>query len=230
MRVTLLVFMLCLSFHLGAQRFSLLVEAGGLRGQVDGDKIQGFHYTGFNVGIGSYYTFTPQHFLAVKSSFYNQGSRRKDKFQPRLRDGFQLEVDIRTIGIELSYKYDPRNRNYFFGAGMVRHQLVGLNYDIIDNEVGEEVRSFEADQLRSGFNSLKFYTGYNLFDRAGLYLSLESAVSDLVKYKFFDIQSLIPYSVSLVFTYEILAAEEVNSKRRPGSKSRSRTNTPVRRN
>jgi len=225
---SLLIFFF-LSFHLGAQRFSLLVEAGGLKGQMDGDKIQGFYYNGYNVGIGSYYTFTPQHFLAVKSSFYNQGSRRKDVFQPRLREGFQLEVDLRTIGMEVSYKFDPVDKAYFMGAGLVRHQLVGINYDIIDNETDGDARMFEADQLRSGFTSLKLYYGFNLFERAGIYFSFESAVSDIVKYNFFEIQSLIPYSVSAVFTYEILAAAEVKAKKRPGSKTRTKSRKPKRR-
>ena len=218
----ILMVLICFGINLHGQRFSFLAEVGGMRTQIDGDKIQGFHNNGYIVGIGTNYTFTPQHFIAVKSTFYNQGSRRKDQFQPRPRDGFQLEVDLRTIGIELSYKYDPSDRSYFLGAGLVRHQIVNLKYDIIDNEIEDNSRMFESDQLRSGFTSIKFYYGFTLLARGGLYFSLETSVSDIVKYDFFEVQSLIPYSLAAVFTYEIKAAVKVKRKSRPGSKSRKK--------
>lgn len=216
----ILAILLLSTLSLCGQRFSLLLEAGALKSQMDGDKIQGFYNNGYNVGIGSYYTFTPQHFLAVKSTFYDQGSSRKNEFQPKLREGFQMEVDLKSIGIELSYKFDPKSQPYFGGLGLVRHQVVGLDYQIIDNEIEEETRMLTSNELRNGFTSVKFFYGINFSQRTGIYVAFESAISDLIKQNFFEIQSLIPYSIAAVFTYEIIAAEEVKTKKRPGSKRR----------
>lgn len=204
------------------QRFSLIAEAGGMKAQVDGDKVQGFHYNGFVVGIGTHYAFTPQHFLTVKTSLYNQGSRRKDKFARRPREGFQMEMDFNSIGLELSYKFAPVGRPYFLGAGFVRHQLVGLNYEIIDNViVPEEKFVLDPDRISSSYNSIKFYYGFDIFKRAGLYLAFESAITDMLKTDFEEIRTLTPYSLSAVFTYEIIAPKIDEKKKRPGSKSRA---------
>ena len=205
---------------LEAQRFSLLAEAGGLRGQIHGDKIEGFHYNGYTFGIGSNYTFTPEHFLAIKTTYYNQGSRRKNELESVRREGFQLEIDLNTIGLELAYKYNPSHLPHFYGIGFVRHQLVDLKYEIVTSQLEGSGLQLDPNQLKSGFHSLKFFYGFDLFKRASLYGSVETSVSNMLSSKFFEVNRLKPYSIAVIFSYEIFASKEVVTKKRPGSKSR----------
>jgi opacity protein-like surface antigen len=222
--LSLFVFLLGLSCNsLNAQRFSFLAEAGGLRAQIDGDKIQGFYYNGYTFGIGSNYTFTPEHFLAIKTTYYNQGSRRKSDLESQRREGIQLEVDLNTIGLELTYKYDPVHLPHFYGLGFVRHQLIDLDYEIVESQLEGDGRLLDPDQVKSGFNSLKFYYGVDLFKRASIYASMETSVSNILSSRFFEVKRLVPYSIAVIFSYEIFAAKEVVMKKRPGSKSRTKT-------
>lgn len=213
------------SFILGiqAQRFSFLTEVGGLRSQIEGDKIQGFYYNGYTVGIGSNYMMNYQNFLSIRTSFYSLGSTRKEENRTKLSNGIQLEMDLKTVGLELSYKYEPYQLSYFLGVGLVRHQLVDFEYDIITRQKEDEIGEFSSDFLFNSFTSLKMYFGHNVFKRAEIYLSLETSLTNLVKENFFEINALIPYSLHAVFTYEIIAPEIKEPRRRSGSKSRSAT-------
>jgi hypothetical protein len=221
--ISLVIFFFGLSIDgLEAQRFSFLAEVGGLKGQVDGDKIQGFYYNGYTFGIGSNYTFTPEHFLAIKTTYYNQGSRRKSDLVTERREGIQLELDLNSIGLELAYKFAPYQKNYFYGVGFVRHQLVDLNYEIIESQLQGSDLSLNPDQIRSGFNSFKFYGGFDVFERASIYASLEASVSNMLDERFYEVRKLTPYSLAVIFSYEIFSAEEVKMKSRPGKKSRTK--------
>ncbi|WP_235296725.1 hypothetical protein [Portibacter marinus] len=218
-------FLLCLlSLHTGlGQRFSLLAEAGIVRAQIDGDKIQGFHYPGYVIGIGTHYSISIEHALSVKTSYYRHGSRAKDSFLPVSRSPFQMQMDLNSIGLEFSYKFEPKESYYFVGGGFVRHQLVQLKYDIVSNplyEADKEKFILTSDQLSSSYVSFKIYYGLKLFNRADIYFALETGFTDLLKEELEQLQSLNPYSLSAVFTYEIIAAKVEERKVRPGRKIR----------
>lgn len=219
-----LVLLICLGFlnSIRAQRFSLLVEAGPLRGQVDGDKLQGFFYNGFSAGIGSNVTLEKEHFASIKTSYYAQGSKLQDLSQRGVNQSLQLSTDLQTIGLELSYKYKPVNEIYFVGLGFVRHQLVKLEYEVHSKPLlpGDPERILDPGQLKSGFTSLKIYAGFRAFPKGEIYFALESSLTNLLNSDFFEVKSLVPYSISAVFTYEIIAPEEVRVRKRPGSKVR----------
>ncbi len=210
------------TFYLYGQRFSLLAEVGGMRSQIDGDKIQGFYYNGYNVAIGSNYAFNSQNFLSIKTAFYSQGSTRKDQFQPKLREGFQLEIDLRTIGVEISYKFAPAEKRYFLGAGVVQHQVVDFRYKIIDNVIEAEQVALDPEQISSSFTSAKFFYGFDVFPKGSIYFSLQSSMTNMLESNFEQIRTLTPYSVAAVFTYEIIASKIEEKKSRPGAKTRTR--------
>ena len=216
------IFLLSLSFILGlnAQRFSFLSEVGGLRSQIDGDKIQGFYYNGYTAGIGSNYMMNYQNFISIKTSFYSQGSVRREDNRSKLTNGIQLEMDLRTVGLELSYKYEPYQLSYFLGAGLVRHQLVDFQYDIVTRQKQDEIGELTSDFLSKSFTSMKLYFGYNVFARSEIYLSVETSLTNLVKNNFFEVKTLIPYSLHAIFTYEIIAPEIKKPRHKAGSKSR----------
>lgn len=217
----LLVFMLASTSLLG-QRFSLLAELGGLRGQVEGDKITGFFYNGFTLGIGSNYTITPDNFFTVKTSYYSQGSRRRSSRVWEMTEGVQIEMDLNSVGLEFGYKYEPQNKFFFAGASYLRHQLVSLDYEVVVSQLQGAEEEFDPATIRSGFNSAKVYYGIDVFPRASVYGAFEISFTNMLESDFFDVDRITPYSVSLVFAYEIFAAKEVQVKARPGSKTRQR--------
>ena len=96
-----------------AQKFSFLPEAGLLLTQIDGDKLHGFHKKGFLFGMGTYYPLSNSFNMAIKTSFYHQGSVRKDRFQDKLPQGIQLEMGLSTVGLEFSTMWAPSHRSFF---------------------------------------------------------------------------------------------------------------------
>ena len=204
-----------------SQRFSLLADIGVIKSQVDGDKIQGFYYNGYLFGIGSNYAFNEKHFLAIKTSFQQLGSNRKNLFQPRLEDGFQVELDFSTIALECSYKFDPPSRRFFMGAGVLRHQIVNLDYEIVDNIVKDEDKILiDSELLSSSYFSFKFYYGIKLLKRTSLSLAFETAFTDIMKSNLDELRTLKPYLLAATFSYEIIAPKIDSNGRRPGTKAR----------
>ncbi|GLR19226.1 hypothetical protein [Portibacter lacus] len=220
-----IILLLVLGFltSIKAQRFSLITEIGGLKTQVDGDKIQGFYYNGYTAGIGTNYAFNAENFLSVKTAYYDQGSRVKNKYEPKPVEGFQLALDFSTVGLEVSYKFQPYSKKYYLGIGAVHHQIISFEYGIVEEKAREFDRNLSSDQLRGSFNSIKAYYGYELFDRASLYFATQISTTNLMKSNFHQIKSLVPYSIELVFSYEIFATKNDKFKSRPGSKSRKKT-------
>ncbi|WP_235296489.1 hypothetical protein [Portibacter marinus] len=217
----ILLFGVFFLFTAEAQRFSLVTEVGGMKTQVDGDKIQGFHYNGVVFGLGSVYTINESNFLAVKTSYYRQGSRRKDQFQDRPREGFQLQLDFQTIALELSYKHKLPGGKSFLGAGFLRHQLVNLDYELVSVvQKGADDLELTAEELNSAYLSVKGFAGRQIFPRTELYLAMESAISNMLTTDFSVIRTLAPYSLSAVLTYEIIAPK-FEQRKKPGYKKRS---------
>jgi len=204
------------------QRFSLLAEAGIVRGQIDGDKLQGFHYPGYVFGIGTNYSFNRTNDISVKTSYYRQGSISTKAFSAPSVDAFQIQMDMNTIGLEISYKYDPEDQFYFLGGGIVRHQVVKVNYEIDTSPFTSSNEKFTLDSeaLSTSYFGVKIYYGINLLERAGAYFALESGFTDLLKEPNDRIKRLSPYFLSAVFTYEIIAPNIEEKKNRPGSKAR----------
>jgi hypothetical protein len=205
-----------------AQRFSLLVEGGPLRGQVDGDKLDGFNYRGFTAGIGSNVTLTNEHFISIKTSYYSQGSKQEEPGLSDMSKRLQIATELQTIGLELSYKYRPLEKFYILGLGVVRHQVANVEYEVFSKPmiVFEEDKTLGPRQLKSGFTSLKLYAGFRAFSRGEVYFSVEGSMTNLLNSDFLEFESLVPYSLAVVFTYEIISPKEVKTRSRPGSKVR----------
>lgn len=217
----LVLFMLAYG-SLAGQRFSFLSELGGLRGQIDGDNIDGFYYNGFTLGFGSNYTISNDHFISVKTSYYSQGSRRSSDTAWDLGEGLQIEMDLNSVGLEIGYKYAPKDKFLFGGISYVRHQLVSSDYKLFLIQTKEGREEFDPTTIRSGFNSVKSYYGLDLFPRASIYGAFEISYTNLLESNYLEVERILPYSLSLVFSYEILAAKEIKVNARPGSKTRPR--------
>lgn len=202
-----------------AQKFSFLPEAGLLYGQIDGDKLHGYHKTGFIAGIGTYYPLGNGFNLAVKTSFYKQGSVRKDRFQDKLPSGIQLEMDLNTVGLEVSAMYAPTTRAFFFGAGAVHHQILDFDYKIIDNVISGPERIIDPRTVSSSFNNLKIFIGWSFATSFRFTIAYERSFTDILKEDFINITRLHPYHLAFTFSYEI---NPVTRKKTKAKKERSR--------
>jgi hypothetical protein len=199
------------SIHLVGQHFSFITEAGYLKSQVDGDKIHGFYKSGFQLGIGTKYGFTDVSSFLIKTSFYQQGSARKDRFQDKLEDGIQLELTLKSIGLEASYQYDHPGKSFFLGGGLVQHRIISFNSEIIENDVKNGLQSLDEDLISNYFTDLKVYYGSKFLDDLSFYFYFELSLTNILKSEFENLARLTPYSFGVNLSYEIKSGK---SKRR----------------
>lgn len=206
--------------NLEAQKFSFLPEAGLLFSQIDGDKLNGFHKTGVIIGIGTHYALSDQFNLGIKTSFFRQGSARKDPFQEKLPDGIQLEMGLSTVGLEFSMMYSPLGNSLFFGAGLVHHQILDFDYNIVDNRISGPERILDAEFVNSSFNNVKFFLGWSFLTSYRFTISYERSFSDILNTDFFNIARLRPYHMAFTFSYELNPVKKGKSKKKKTRKRR----------
>lgn len=180
--------------------------------QIDGDKLQGFHKTGFLAGIGTHYPLSNSIKLAIKTSYYSQGSSRKDPFQDKLPEGIQLEMGLSTVGLELSTMFAPIDRSFFFGVGMVHHQILNFDYKIVDNVINGQARMLDATTVGSSFNNIKFYLGWSFATSYRFTIAYERSFTDILDEDFFNIARLRPYLMAFTLSYELNPAKKKKSK------------------
>jgi len=181
--------------------------------------LQGFHKNGVKIGIGTHYLFTDNFNLGIKTSFYRQGSARKDPFQDKLPDGIQLEMGLSSIGLELSTMYSPVNRSIFVGAGFVHHQILDFDYNIVDNVISGPEKILAPENVASSFNSVKFFLGWSFFTSYRFTIAYERSVNDIMSTDFFNIARLRPYHLAFTFSYEL---NPVKKNRKKQKKTRKR--------
>lgn len=196
------------------QKFSFLPEAGLLMTQIDGDKLQGYHKTGVLIGIGTHYSLSSDFILAIKTSFYRQGSARKDRFQEKNPDGIQLEMGLSTVGLELSAMYAPIDRSFFFGGGLVHHQILDYDYNIVDNVISGPPRILEPTVVSSSFNNVKFFLGWSFATSYRFTIAYEKSFTDILQENFFNIERLRPYHLAFTLSYELNPIKRKKSKRK----------------
>ena len=211
---------LILGLTSGAQKFSFLPEAGLLFSQIDGDKLNGFHKNGVIIGIGTHYALADQFNLGIKTSFFRQGSARRDPFQEKLPDGIQLEMGLSTVGLELSAMYSPLSKSLFLGAGIVHHQILDFDYNIVDNVISGPERILNPENVSSSFNNLKFFMGWSFYTSYRFTISYERSVNDILIEDFFNIARLRPYHMAFTLSYELNPVKKKKStqKKRRGRK------------
>ncbi len=203
-----------------SQKFSFLPEAGLLLTQIDGDKLQGFHKKGFIVGIGTHYSLSENFKIAIKTSFYRQGSTRKDIFQDKLPEGIQLEIGLNTVGLEFSTLYAPIDRSFFFGLGLVHHQILDFKYNIVDNVITGPARVLDPAIVASSFNNIKFFLGWSFAISYKFTIAYETSFSDILNEDFFNIARLRPYLLSFSFSYELNPGKKKKPKQKRIRKQR----------
>lgn len=214
MKYFLSLFLLCVAAQGISQKFSFVPEAGILLTQIDGDKLQGFHKTGFIAGIGTHYPLSNSIKIAIKTSFYRQGSSRKDPFQDKLPDGSQLEMGLSTVGLELSTLFSPIDRSFFFGFGLVHHQILNYDYNIVDNVINGPERILDPTTIASSFNNIKFYLGWSFATSYRFTIAYARSFTDILKEDFLNIGRLKPYNMSFTFSYELNPAKKKKTKGR----------------
>lgn len=215
------VLIIFLSINLSGQKFSFLPEVGLLRTQMDGDKLQGYHKTGFLVGIGTHYALSNSVNLAVKTSFYSHGSARKDRFQDKLDEGIQLEMGLSTIGLEVSAMYQPEGKSIFLGAGLVNHTILDYDYKVIDNVISGPPRILEPSAVSRSFNSIKLYVGWRFNRSYRFTIAYEKSFSDILVDDFFNLNRLLPYHLAFSLSYEFNPQKEKRNQK--AKKRRVRT-------
>ena len=210
---TILPFLLFVfgSIHLIGQDFSFITEVGYLRSQVDGDKVHGFYKSGFQLGIGTKYGFTDVSSLLIKTSFYQQGSARKDRFQDKLEDGIQLELTLKSIGLEASYQYKHPKKSFFLGGGLVQHRIISFDSEIINNDINNGLQSLDEDLISNFFTDMKVFYGSKFIHDLSFYFYFELSLSNILKSEFENLGHLTPYSLGVNLSYEIKSGK---SKRR----------------
>lgn len=205
---------------LTAQKFSFLPEAGFLLSQIDGDKLNGFHKKGILLGIGTHYPLSNSIKLAIKTSYYRQGSTRKNKFDDKLPAGVQLEMNLNTIGLEFSTIFVPAERSIFFGLGLVHHQILNFDYEVVDNVIVGDFRILDPAQVNTSFNNVKFFLGWSFATSYKMTISYESSFSDILNDDFVNIARLRPYMLTFSLSYELNPSKKKKSKKKKLRKSR----------
>ncbi|MDF1695621.1 MAG: hypothetical protein P1U56_07325 [Saprospiraceae bacterium] len=209
-----------LSTSVYCQRFSFLPEAGMLMTQIDGDKLQGYHKRGVLLGIGTHYALSNNINLGIKTSFYRQGSARKDAFQDKLEDGIQLEMGLSTVGLEVSTVYEPIDKSIFLGVGFVHHQILNYDYKIIDNVVAGPPRLLDPTTVSSSFNNIKFFLGWRFSTSYRFTIAYEKSFSDILDEDFFNIARLLPYHLAFTMSYEFNPSKKKKGKQKRSRKTR----------
>lgn len=196
---------------LQAQNFGLLLESAFLKAQIDGDNLKGYNFSGYFVGIGSNISFKKSNYFAVKTSFYNQGSRNTAEYHTKIGNDIRLEIDMKSIGVELSYKYASPALAYFLGIGLVHHQIVFFDYNIIEIGNFSEREKLQDDDIIKSFNSAKFFIGYKFNKAFEAYVFSENALNGILEKKFYNIPTLIPYSYGIALSYQLTSLKNEKS-------------------
>ncbi len=207
------LFVLFTGLALQAQKFSFLPEAGFLMTQIDGDKLHGFHKKGFKIGIGTNYRLYDDIKAAIKTSYYSQGSIRKSRFQDKLPEGVQLEMGLNTIGLELSTMYDPSHKSLFLGFGLVHHQILDFDFNIVDNVVYGPAKSLNPEIVANSFNNVKFFLGWTFATSYKFAIGYERSLTDILTEDFINIARLRPYLLSFSFSYELNPGKKRSQKK-----------------
>jgi len=181
---------------------------------MDGDKLQGYDKTGLLLGIGTHYALAQDFNLAVKTTFYSQGSARRDRFQDKLKDGLQLEMGLNTIGLELSIMYAPIDRSFFLGTGLVHHRILDYDYNIVDNVISGPPRILDPETVAGSFNNLKFFIGWSFAKVYRFTIAYESGFTDILQEDFFNISRLRPYHLAFTLSYELNPVERKKKKKK----------------
>lgn len=205
---------------LTAQKFSFLPEAGFLISQIDGDKLNGFHKKGLILGIGTHYPLSNSFKLAIKTSFYSQGSVRGNKFDDKLPEGLQLEMSLNTVGLEFSSIFAPAEKSLFFGLGLVHHQILDFDHNVVDNVIVGDLRTLDPANINTSFNNVKFFLGWSFASSYKMTIAYESSFSNILNEDFFNIARLRPYLLTFSLAYELNPSKKKKSKKKKSRKSR----------
>lgn len=196
------------------QRFSFLLEGGAMRTQIDGDKLDGFHKNGYNLGFGTNFLLDNSNFIVIKTSYYNQGSVNELDVTDNLRSGLRLAFAFNSAGVELSYKYKPREGPTFVGFGFVHHRILNYAHEASFRSLTEDFVELQPDLIRPSFTSLKGYYGIEFLEGAGFYLAFEGSFDSFLRESYYNINAMRPYALSANIFVDLISNKKIDAKKR----------------
>lgn len=212
--------MLMMASSTSAQKFSVVPEVGYLIGQVDGDFLRGYKKRGYHVGVMANYPLFYSGHLAIGGHFFQHGSRKPNW---RLQSGgytrrTQIELDLESVGVELSYIQKLKNPNYYVTAGILYHRILGSEstIHIVEKYDVDIIEASNDLQDANSFFSFKYGVGATISDRFRLNFSFLTGIKNIG----YSVPSeeisteLRPYHMQLSLGYELISSKSESKKKR----------------
>ncbi len=215
---TLFLLFFCVSL-LSAQKFSVGATVGLLSSQFDGDRLFGYNKQGLIGGLNWYYTINKKNVIQFDIDYLNIGSNYANETRPPLIDRTKytlLSIDVHASSLFVGYGYNfkefEKNRYILKITGGMRISRAFI-FDTFSHNIGEELYTFEKENLSTTFVGPEGRFGVNVLDNLTINVVSYIAINNMVVNTNVNIDTLRPFYFGVTTSYVIVNGKKKRRRR-----------------